>query len=163
MTLMWVLRRLCLIQRQIITKNIDFTSFVFMVFLCLWKHCEIMLLHVYWRISRLRYCITKHGYKNWFFNRACKKHIDKGQKFHGKCTNPHHITKYVWKTKTNAKKNHSFNSKTIIKTMSLVVSLNNLQSPYCMMMHIYLVVFYGNTDYVCHIQSFVVPNILNHN
>jgi hypothetical protein len=59
---------------------------------------------------------------------------------------------------------HSFNSKTIIiKTMNLVVSLCHLCCPCCVMVCVHLVMFYGETNCICHNQFFVVPNNLNHN
>jgi hypothetical protein len=63
---------LCLFQWE--KKNIENMGIKFFCideFLCLLKYCGIILLHMYWGINRLRYCITKLGYKKWFI--ACEK------------------------------------------------------------------------------------------
>jgi hypothetical protein len=56
-------------------KHQKYGYYIFCIdgFLCLWKYCEIILLHMYWKISRLKYCITKHGYKKLFSIGLVKK------------------------------------------------------------------------------------------
>jgi hypothetical protein len=60
---------------SIVNKHRKYEYDIFCIddFMCLWKYCEIILLHMYWRIDRLRYCITKHGYKKWFSIGLVKK------------------------------------------------------------------------------------------
>jgi hypothetical protein len=133
----------------------------------LWNHFFAFVLKIY-------YFITKHGYKKWLtwlqkmiFNTTCENlswQVPKSFMENGLIHI--NVTKNVQRTfKKCPKKSHLFNSKTIIiKAMSLVVSLYHLRHPCCVMVCVHLViVFYDEMNYVCHDQSFVVPNNLNHN
>ncbi len=64
---MQMLQMSCVFQWKINTKNASIASFVLVAFCVYWNIVESFFCICVVEINTLRYCITKHGYKKWFW------------------------------------------------------------------------------------------------